>query len=530
MIELRQYQQRTIDELYAWFAANQHGNPCVVLPTGAGKSHIVAAICKDALQGWPETRILMLTHVKELIEQNCEKMLQHWPDAPLGIYSASLNKRQIEPITFAGIQSVRRKAGLLGHIDLVLVDECHLINHKEQGGYRTLLLHLKLINPAMRVIGLTATPYRLGHGMITDKPALFHALIEPVMIEELIHKGYLSILRSKVTKSKLSVDGVHKRGGEYIESELQAAVDTDDNNRSVVREVISLAGDRKAWLFFCAGIKHAEHVCEALIDQGIKAACVTSFTPKQDREQILADFKAGKLQALTNANVLTTGFDHSAIDLIAMLRPTMSPGLYVQMAGRGLRPSSGKADCLVLDFAGVVGTHGPITAVNAPRKQGEGNGEAPVKVCDNCDELCPISAKVCPACQTPFPEPEAKKLRLCQDDIMGLDGTDMTVTGWKWREHTSLASGKIMLAVSYYGRLSDPAVTEYFPVLHEGYAGQRAMKEVIKIADRAKIVGMNVDNLSSLAAQLTNGNAPIQIKYKKDGKFFRVLKKEWHEN
>lgn len=531
MIELRQYQQRTIDELYAWFAANQQGNPCVVLPTGAGKSHIVAAICKDALQNWPETRILMLTHVKELIEQNFEKMLQHWPDAPLGIYSASIGKKQLgEPITFAGIQSVRSKARELDHIDLVIIDECHLVNHKDEGGYRKLLGELKAINPALRVVGLTATPYRLGHGMITDEPALFHALIEPVMIEELIHKGYLSILRSKVTKSKLSVEGVHKSGGEYIKSELQAAVDTDDNNQSVVREVISLAGDRRSWLFFCAGIKHAEHICAELIDQGIKAACVTSFTPKQDREQILADFKSGALQALTNANVLTTGFDHSAIDLIAMLRPTMSPGLYVQMAGRGLRPSPGKADCLVLDFAGVVGTHGPITAVNPPRKQGEGNGEAPVKVCDNCDELCPISAKVCPACGAPFPEPEAKKLKLCQDDIMGLDGTDMVVTGWKWREHTSLATGKIMLAVSYYGRLSDPAVTEYFPMLHEGYAGQRAMKEVIKIADKARIVGMNVDNLSSLAAQLTNGNAPIQIKYKKDGKFFRVLKKEWNEN
>jgi DNA repair protein RadD len=264
-----------------------------------------------------------------------------------------------------------------------------------------------------------------------------------------------------------------------------------------------------------------------LQERGIKAACVTGETPKLERETMLADFKAGRLQALTNANVLTTGFDHSAIDLIAMLRPTMSPGLYVQMAGRGLRPSPGKQNCLVLDFAGVIATHGPITAVTPPRKQGDGNGEAPVKVCDACDELCPISAKVCPACGAPFPEPEAKKLKLCQDDIMGLDGTEMTLTGWKWREHTSLASGKMMLAVSYYGRLSDPAVTEYFPVLHEGYAGQRAMKEVIKIADQAKIVGMNVDNLSSLAAQLSNGNPPIQIKYKKEGKFFRVINKEW---
>lgn len=529
MIELRPYQKRAIEELYAWFEKHA-GNPCLVLPTGAGKSHIVAAICKDALQNWPETRILMLTHVKELIEQNAEKMRQHWPDAPLGIYSASMKQRNIDSITFGGIQSVRRKAGLLGHIDLVLVDECHLINHKEQGGYRTLLLHLKLINPAMRVIGLTATPYRLGHGMITDAPALFDDLIEPVTLEQLIAQGHLSLLRSKVTTSKLSVNGVNKRGGEYIESELQAAVDTDDNNRSVVREVISLAGDRRSWLFFCAGIKHAEHICAELIDQGIKAACVTSFTPKQDREQILADFKAGKLQALTNANVLTTGFDHSAIDLIAMLRPTMSPGLYVQMAGRGLRPSSGKADCLVLDFAGVVGTHGPIVAVTPPKKQGDGTGEAPVKVCDACNELCAISATVCPACGHPFPEPKKKKLSLYDDDIMGLDGIDMALTGWRWREHISATSGKAMLAVSYYGRLSDPSVNEYFPVLHEGYAGQKAMKEVIKIAEQSKIVGMDVNNLSSLAAQLSKGTHPNQIKYKKDGKFFKVVKRNWNAN
>ena len=529
MIELRPYQKRAIEELYAWFEKHA-GNPCLVLPTGAGKSHIVAAICKDALQNWPETRILMITHVKELIEQNVEKMLQHWPDAPLGVYSASLNKRQIEPITFAGIQSVRRKAGLLGHIDLVLVDECHLINHKEQGGYRTLLAHLKLINPQLRVIGLTATPYRLGHGMITDEPALFHALIEPVMIEELIHKGYLSTLRSKNTKFKLSVDGVHKKGGEYIESELQAAVDNDLSNAQVVAETISRSVNRQSWLFFCAGVKHAQNICEELIQQGIKAACVTGETPKLEREQILADFKAGKLQALTNANVLTTGFDHSAIDLIAMCRPTMSPGLYVQMAGRGLRPSPGKTDCLVLDFADIISTHGPITAVTPPKKPGEGNGVVPMKTCPQCDDLVHIAVMVCPnpECGHIFEAQDKAKLKLRDDvDIMGLDGTDMTVTGWKWREHTSLASGKIMLAVSYYGRLSDPAVTEYFPVLHEGYAGQRAWTEVDKIAAKAKVVWGVAEGLSGQAARLSNGNAPKSIQYKKDGKFFRVLKKEW---
>ena len=264
---LRDYQQRTITELYAWFEAGNEGNPCLVLPTGSGKSHIIAALCKDALQSWPETRILMLTHVKELIAQNAEKMRQHWPNAPMGIYSAGLNRKDLgEPITFAGIQSVRTKASQIGHVDLIIIDEAHLVSHKDEGGYRTLLANLRAINGNLRIIGLTASPYRLGHGYITDKPAIFDALIEPVSIEELIHKGYLSTLRSKLTTTKLEVDGVKKRGGEYIEAELQAKVDTKDKNAKVVREIIALAGERKSWLVFCAGVNHAQHIKDALIE------------------------------------------------------------------------------------------------------------------------------------------------------------------------------------------------------------------------------------------------------------------------
>lgn len=527
---LRDYQSRTIDQLYAWFEAGNQGNPCLVLPTGSGKSHLVAALCKDALQNWPETRVLMLTHVKELIEQNAQKMREHWPGAPLGIYSAGMGRKDLgEPITFAGIQSVRTKAGALGHMDLVLIDECHLVNHKDEGGYRKLLAELKAINPALRVVGLTATPYRLGHGLITDKPALFDALLEPVSIEELIFKGYLATLRSKVTKAKLDTTGVHKRGGEFIESELQAAVDTDDKNQAVVQEVVALAGDRKAWLVFCTGVKHAEHVAEVLRQHGITTECVLGETPKKEREQIIADFKAGRIRALTNANVLTTGFDYPDIDLIAMLRPTMSPGLYVQMAGRGMRVKSHTDHCLVLDFAGVVESHGPITAVQTPKKGGDGNGEAPVKVCDNCGELCAISAAVCPACGHPFPEPVKKALVLHHDDIMGLDGSDLDVTGWTWRKHISKASGKSMLAVTYYGGLSDAPVTEYLPIAHDGYASQRAVQLLFTIANNAGIAPgkLNIATMTEMAAAMNESMPPKFIEFKRDGKFFRVMKRKW---
>ena len=535
-MKLRDYQQRAIEQLYAWFEAGNKGNPCLSLPTGSGKSHIIAALCKDALQSWPETQIIMLTHVKELIEQNAEKMRLHWPGAPMGIYSAGMGKRQLgEPITFAGIQSVRNKAAQIGHIDLVIVDECHLISHKDEGGYRTLLRDLLAINPSLRVIGLTASPYRLGHGLITDKPALFDAIIEPTSIEELIYKGHLAPLRSKITKQSLDTTGVHKRGGEYIESELQAAVDTEDNNRHVVQEVIELAGDRKAWLFFCAGVKHAEHVRDVLQAQGVLAECVTGETPKKERERILTDFKSGRLRALTNANVLTTGFDYPDIDLIAMLRPTMSPVLYVQMAGRGMRAKTHTDHCLVLDFAGVVATHGPITAVQPPKKGRDGNGEAPVKVCDNCNELVHISAMVCPACGHPFPEPEKTKLVLHDDDIMGLGGKELEVTSWNWRKHVSRASGKEMLSCTYYGGLSDKPVTEYLPVLHDGYAGQKAMRLLMVIAqssgaslaDAAHLEGS--EGLDYMAANMSNATPPKIIDYKLDGKFFRVIKRSWAE-
>ena len=452
----------------------------------------------------------------------------------MGIYSASIGKKQLgEPITFAGIQSVRSKARMLGHIDLVIIDECHLVNHKDEGGYRQLLAELTAINPALRVVGLTATPYRLGHGLITDKPALFDDLIEPVSIEELIFKGYLATLRSKVTKARLDTSGVHKRGGEFIESELQAAVDTDDNNQRVVREVIELAGDRKAWLFFCTGVKHANHVAEVLRQHGIAAECVTGETPKKEREQMLADFKAGRLRALTNANVLTTGFDYPDIDLIAMMRPTMSASLYVQMAGRGMRVKSHTDHCLVLDFAGVVATHGPITAVQPPKKAGDGNGEAPVKVCDNCGELCAIAVSICPACGHPFPEPERKKLELRDDDIMGLEGKDLEVSSWNWRRHVSRASGKEMLSCTYYGSLSDKPITEYLPVLHDGYAGQKAMRQLMTmanssgahLAEAAHMEGS--EGLEYLAVQMSNSKPPTSIEYRLDGKFHRVLKRSW---
>ena len=531
-MNLRPYQKRAIDDLYAWFRDGGVGNPCLVLPTGAGKSHIVAALCEDALTQWPETRVLMLTHVKELIEQNAAKLRAHWPGAPMGIYSASVGRRQLgEPITFAGIQSIRKRAADVGHVDLVIIDEAHLVSHKDEGGYRDFLRDLAAINPALRVVGLTATPYRLGHGYITDGDALFDALIEPVSIEELVHHGFLSKLRSKWTEAALDTEGVHTRGGEYVEAELQKAVNTRDQNERTVRETIALAGSRKSWLFFCCGVDHARDVCEVLREEGIAADCVTGDTPKKERERIIDAFKRGELRALTNANVLTTGFDHPGVDLIAMMRPTLSPGLYVQMAGRGLRVAPGKADCLVLDFAGVIETHGPILDVRPPNKAKKGTGEAPVKVCDACNELVHPTCRVCPSCGHEFPQPEEKKLALRDVDIMGAPPSDvreLEVTEWEWRRHVGASSGKESLRVRYYGGLTE-TIDEYLTIAHDGYAGDKARRLLARIAADA---GLSpgwalVDDLDEIAREMNATPPPAVVRYTQRGKFAEVLKREW---
>jgi DNA repair protein RadD len=524
--KLRPYQAQSVRDLWKWFEYHA-GHPCLVLPTGAGKSHIIAAICKDAVQSYPDTRILMLTHVKELIEQNAGKLRLHWPNAPLGIFSAGIGRKELEePITFAGIQSIRNQE--VGHIDLCIIDECHLVSHKAEGTYRSFLKRLQEVNPNLRVIGLTATPFRMGHGLITDAPALFDDLIEPITIEELQRQGYLADLRSKVTRSKLSADGVHKRGGEYIEKELQQAVDITAKTEAVIKEVISLAGLRKSWLFFCTGISHAQHVKEILLAHGISADCITGSTSKKERERIIKSFKTGEIRALTNANVLTTGFDYPDIDLIVMLRPTMSPGLYMQMAGRGLRLKSHIDHCLVLDFAGVVETHGPITNVVPPTKA-KGDGVAPCKVCPECDEIIHASLMTCPSCGYHFPPVEKEAPVLHDDDIQGTGISTMACTGWQWDVHTSSKSGIKMLKVTYFGALSDRPISEYLCVLHAGFVGYKAMETLKLIAEHSGADYMVQKDLPSLCKEMDASRRPSEILHKKDGRWTRVIDRIWKE-
>lgn len=403
---LRPYQRESLDALYAWFRANPTGNPMLVLPTGAGKAILIAALIQEALASWPQTRILMITHVRELISQNAQKLISLWPQVPIGIHSAGLRRKDAyQPVIFAGIQSVWKKAWHLGSFDLILIDEVHLVSHKSEGIYRSFLDDCMKVNPRVRVVGLTATPFRTGHGSIMEgETPLFHGIAHQVKMLDLIAQGYLSPLISKRMATQIDLSGVQIKQGEYVAGQLERAVDQASITEAALDECQQYGVDRKKWLAFCAGVAHAEHVAEALNARGISAGCVTGKTPTAERDRLIERFRRGELRVLSNANVLTTGFDVPDTDMLIMLRPTQSPGLYVQMIGRGSRIAPDKESCLVLDFAGNAMRHGPVDQIEAwtPRPSERG-GEAPAKSCPECETICATAVRTCPTCGYVFP-------------------------------------------------------------------------------------------------------------------------------
>jgi DNA repair protein RadD len=264
MLTLRPYQRAAIDAIYDYFGGKA-GHPLVVIPTAGGKSLVMASFIREVLEQWPDQRILIVTHVRELIAQNYAELIGLWPQAPAGIYSAGLGRRDLAArILFAGIQSIHGKAYGVQQCDLVLIDEAHLIPRASDTMYRRFLNTLTRINPQLKVIGFTATPYRLDSGLLHQgADALFTDIAFEVSVRELIDDGYLCPLISKSPVTRLDVSGVGSRGGEFIPGPLQDAVDRDAITRSAVDEMVAYGQDRRSWLAFCSGVSHAGHVATA---------------------------------------------------------------------------------------------------------------------------------------------------------------------------------------------------------------------------------------------------------------------------
>ena len=403
-MELRPYQREAVDRVYAHLR-ERDDNPCVVIPTGGGKTPIIATICRDAVGQW-NGRVVILAHVKELLEQTAEKLRLIAPDLPVGIYSAGLKRKDLGySATVAGIQSIWKKACDLGPVDLIIVDEAHMVPAEDDGMYRQFIADAKVVNPHVRVIGLTATPYRLKSGAICAAESILNHVCYEVGVRELIVQGFLSPLKTKAGLQKISTDDLHVRAGEFVASEVEDLMDEEGLVEGACAEIAAHTKDRCATLIFSSGIRHGQHIVDVLkAKHGIECGFVTGDTPDGVRAAILGRFRSGELKYLSNVNVLTTGFDAPHIDCVALVRPTMSPGLYYQMVGRGFRLHPGKIDCLVLDFGGNVLRHGPVDAIRIATDD-RGDGEAPAKECPNCQALISAGYQTCPQCGHQFPAP-----------------------------------------------------------------------------------------------------------------------------
>jgi len=417
---LRNYQQDAVNSVYDYLR-NKDGNPCIVIPTGGGKTPVISTICTDAVNLW-DGRVLVLAHVKELLEQTAGTLSSIAPDLDIGIYSAGLNKRDTDhSVIVAGIQSVYRRACDLGAFDLIIVDEAHTIPPDGEGRYRAFLKDAMVVNPNLRLVGLTATPFRMSTGMICGPDNLLNDICYEIGVRELIVQGFLCPLKSKAGRQKADTSKLHLRGGEFIASEIEDLMDQDALVSSACTEIIEQTASRNSVLIFAAGVTHARHIQKLLQERTRQeVGLVTGNTPAGERDELLARFKRLTVKAdlfgndkpplkyLVNVNVLTTGFDAPNVDCVVLLRPTNSPGLYYQIIGRGFRLHPSKTDCLVLDFGGNILRHGPVDALQIKDKS-SGSGEAPAKECPECHSVVHASYTICPECGHEFPLPERQR-------------------------------------------------------------------------------------------------------------------------
>jgi DNA repair protein RadD len=533
-IKLRDYQQDAVNGFWR-FIKKTKGNPVLVLPTAAGKSVIMAKIIQDTLS--INYRVLVLCRQKELLVQNQNALRGIDGDINSGVFCAGLGKKQTEQdVIFASIQSVAERAFDLGRRDLVIIDEAHQLPRNEQTQYGTFLRDMKTASPNMRVLGLTATPYRLDCGSIVGEGQPFDGVAYEVPVKKMLDDNYVTPLKS-VSVSTVDTSNVQKSGWDFNLSQLGSCFEeVAEANASEIVSVANTAG-RQSCLVFTSSVKHAELVTEEIQKlTGQRVGLITGDTFSLEREKIISDFKGRRLRWLVNCSVLTTGFDAPCTDLLAVCRATLSPALFAQIAGRGLRLYPGKDDCLFLDFGGNVQRHGPIDdpffGMREIKRQA--NGEPVTKECPNCKMEVPAGVRYC-ECGFQFPPPEIK-VSMSADSIAqimkaGVAPKWYDVSDVKYFVHTPKDENKTAsLRVEYtctpeleegeeLGNLQTRRFSEWICLIHEGFAGKKARDWW-----RKRSYNDQPETLWEAAELAAQGAlcCPSRIRVKPDGKYHRI--------
>lgn len=407
----RPYQVEAVDAVFADARKYPQDNLQIAMPTGTGKSVVIAEIAKRVAD--KGGRVLVLARSRELLVQNNSRFTQIDPKGlkRAGVYSAGLGLRQTEEqVTFAGVQSVYKRAAEFGHIDAIVVDESHQISSDKDSQYQQLIRGLREINSGCRFIGLTATPYRLDGGInYGGKNTLFDRLSYNTPLSLMFDEGYLTKPITLPT-SQVDLTGVRKTAGEYNKGEMQSAMLDYWVKGNKTLEILQAANEKdcKSVVVYCSGIAHAELVHHELLQLGETSVCVTGETLPIIRATSLDLFANRKKRWIINVDVLTTGWDAPNVDCVVMARATASAGLFLQIVGRGTRLYPKKDQFYVIDMGQNIERHGAIDSdtygYDTIKDPQTGEGEVPKKVCPKCFEIVHAAAKVCPKCGLDFPE------------------------------------------------------------------------------------------------------------------------------
>lgn len=509
---LRPYQHEAVTTCLAALDAGH--SPVLMLPTGSGKSRIIAALCEVI----PD-RILVATHRQELLEQNAAQLCAYMENpADYGLYSAGLGRRETaNRVVFGGIQSIYRQMDRLqqaGVFRTVIVDECHRIPPPSIASmYGTVFAAC----PEAKRIGLTATPYRLDDGLLADPEmddTWFDQMPVQVGIRDLT-PAWLSPLAGVLTAHDIDVSQVRSRLGEFVTSDLSQSACEESAVRGAVDELVTLAAQRTKWLVFCVDVAHTRLVTLALQERGIRADLLLGETSQDARAAVLQRFRSGELQALVNCEVATTGFDIPDIDCVVLLRPTQSKALVVQMLGRGTRQAPAKVDCLVLDFAGNLERHKPLDDLQTVSK-------SPALEAREAEEEAAAERQ-----RQALRERLAKHRALASlTDPMGDAPREQTVTYRVTQLHTRVVDakrypGRQMVLVSYFcpDRRPQRYVPHYLCIEHDGWAREQARawftRRGLAMPSTAR------DGLRVI--QHWAGSAPAEIQVREGGQWPRVL-------